>query len=222
MATRPRTPNADDPEAVTPRLTSRQKRIAEQHLKIEAMRRQQRQKQLIWGGVILIMVLVVVGLVFFLRPGGGTTITADERSQGRFIQGTGEANHVPAGTVVQYNSRPPTSGNHYDTPSGYGVFDRAVPTGNWVHNLEHGAIVVLYRPDLCDATCTAAVKDVYKQAPRSKQFNNVKLVVTPYPDMDHAVAAVAWQWVDEMDTGDEGRILAFYRDHVDKGPEQVP
>jgi hypothetical protein len=213
------TPDASEDVAV--RRSRRQKRIEEQRLKIESMRRQKRQKQLVWAAVILVMVLVAAGLVFFLRR-PGSTITADAESQGRFIQGTGEANHVSPGTVVQYNSRPPTSGNHYPNPSGYGVFDRAVPTGNWVHNLEHGAIVVLYRPDLCDDACVAAVKDVYKQAPRSRQFNVVKMVVTPYTDMDHAVAAVAWQYLDEMDTADEGRILAFYRDHVDKGPEQVP
>jgi hypothetical protein len=51
-----------------------------------------------------------------------------------------------------------------------------------------------------------------------------KMLVIPYQDMDHAVASVAWGWVDEMDTTapvDKDRILAFYRAHVDKGPEQA-
>jgi hypothetical protein len=47
------------------------------------------------------------------------------------------------------------------------------------------------------------------------------MVVTPYTEMDHAVATVAWGWLDEMDQPDKDRILAFYRAHVDRGPEQA-
>jgi hypothetical protein len=42
--------------------------------------------------------------------------------------------------------------------------------------------------------------------------------------MDHAIDAVAWGWLDEMDQTnpvDKDRILAFYRAHVDRGPEQA-
>jgi hypothetical protein len=39
--------------------------------------------------------------------------------------------------------------------------------------------------------------------------------------MDYAVTSAAWGWVDEMDQPDPARIVAFYREHVDRGPEDA-
>ena len=58
--------------------------------------------------------------------------------------------HADPGTTIRYTSCPPASGRHYNA-SGigpiragyYGPNDTAVPPG-WVHNLEHGGIVLLY------------------------------------------------------------------------------
>ena len=87
--------------------------------------------------------------------------------------------------------------------------------------LEHGSIVVLYRPDLCSQTCFDTVADAFNSAPPDGTFHLRKLAVLPYTDMDHAVAVVAWGWIDEMDQADKDRIVAFYRAHVDRGPEQA-
>ncbi len=59
--------------------------------------------------------------------------------------------HVATGSTIEYGFCPPDSGNHYnDPPLGpipaniYGAASEQVP-GGWVHNLEHGWIVLLYR-----------------------------------------------------------------------------
>ena len=59
--------------------------------------------------------------------------------------------HVPEGTPIAYEHRPPIGGPHY-TPKvpTYGVMEQAVAPGYWVHNLEHGAVVLLYR---CEGDC---------------------------------------------------------------------
>src|SRR5437762_12000270 len=93
----------------------------------------------------------------------------------------------------------PSSGDHYPTPAGYGVFTRELPGGNLVHTLEHGGIVVYYRPDMCDQTCMAQLQQAYTGAPKSREWGAVKMVVAPWRDMDHAVTAAAWGWADEMD-----------------------
>jgi hypothetical protein len=41
------------------------------------------------------------------------------------------------------------------------------------------------------------------------------LVITPYQDMDHAVAVVAWGYVDEMDQVDKDRVIADFKSKVD-------
>ncbi|MBV9172593.1 MAG: DUF3105 domain-containing protein [Chloroflexi bacterium] len=197
------------------RLTSRQRRIEEQRRKIEAHRQDQRRRRLIWVGVAVVVALALLVIGSFLyRP--------PVQAQGHQVPIEGNRQHVPQGSEVDYRNRPPSSGDHYDNPAGYAFYppNRQVPTGNWVHNLEHGATVVLYRPDLCDSTCQGQLQDVFNSASASSYFPGIKkIVITPYTDMDHAIATVAWGWLDEMDQVDKDRILAFYKAHLDKGPE---
>ena len=75
---------------------------------------------------------------------------------------------------------------------------------------------VLYRPDLCDSTCVAQLGTFYDSAPRSTLVGGVRhLVITPYQDMDHAVAVVAWGYIDEMDQMDPDRVMADFKSKVD-------
>lgn len=197
------------------RTTSRQRRIEEQRRKIENVRGQQRRKGMMVGGVAVLIAAVLIGLVVMFMP-------RPVAAQGRQVPIEGNRQHVPQGTVIDYKNRPPSSGDHYDQTSGYGVFQREVPAGNWVHTLEHGGIVVLYRPDLCDASCQTVLQSAYNDAPSSQMFpGQRKMAVIPYSDMDHQIATVAWGWIDEMDSPDKDRVLAFYRAHVDRGPEQA-
>ena len=115
----------------------------------------------------------------------------------------------------------PSSGDHYPTPAGYGVFTREIAGGNPVHTLEHGGIVVYYRPDLCQQACVAQLQRAYSSAPKSQRYGVVKMVVTPWSDVDQVITMAAWGWVDPMDAPDVDRILAFYREHVDRGPEDA-
>src|SRR5438477_8188012 len=67
------------------------------------------------------------------------------------------------------------------------MWDTPLTPGRWVHMLEHGAVAVLYRPDLCDNNCVQQLGDFYDSAPRSNLVGIRHLVITPYQDMDHAV-----------------------------------
>jgi hypothetical protein len=200
---------------VEPVQSKRERRSEEQRRSIEvALHREQRRRRAVWGGAILAAVLGVAALAFLMtRP--------QVVAQGRQVLTEGQQ-HVQPGTPITYRSRPPASGPHYGSgTSGYGVFERDIPAGLWVHTLEHGGIVVLYRPDLCSLDCLNELRRVHDSAPPSQRFNRVKLAAIPYSDMDRAIAAVAWGWVDEMDQVDADRIHAFYREHVDRGPEQA-
>ncbi len=44
------------------------------------------------------------------------------------------------------------------------------------------------------------------------------MAATPWEDMDHAITAAAWGWVDEMDAPDPQRVLAFYQPMRTAGP----
>jgi hypothetical protein len=199
----------------TERLTSRQRRIEEQRRKIDSARRQQRQRQLLIGGGIVVAVIAVVAAVWFLIPRAPETMR-----QVPIESGT----HVDPSTPLTYRNRPPSSGMHFAAvpqASDYRMYDQPVTPGLWVHMLEHGAVAILYRPDLCNQDCVAQLGQVYDRAPRSQTFGVRKLALLPYTDMDHAVAVVAWGYVDEMDVVDQERILNDYRSRLDKGPENA-
>jgi uncharacterized protein DUF3105 len=196
------------------RLTSRQRRIDEQRRKIEAARSDQRRKRIVWlGGIVVVVALAVAGIVLLIPK----TASASQMRQVT----TEPATHVDEGSPLTYTHRPPSSGMHYGTlpqPQDYRMWDTPLTPGRWVHMLEHGAVAVLYRPDLCDNACVQQLGSFYDSAPRSNvgQAAGVRhLVVTPYQDMDHAVAVVAWGYVDEMDQVDTERITADFKSKVD-------
>src|SRR6185369_4191590 len=52
--------------------------------------------------------------------------------------------HVPVGTVITYNTDPPTSGNHYPDPQPGGFYATPIAPGFLVHTMEHGGIIIYY------------------------------------------------------------------------------
>jgi hypothetical protein len=194
----------------TERVTSRQRRIDEQRRKIEAARAQQQRKRLLWGGGILIVVVLAVAAIVLMMPKSAS-------AQMRQVT-TEQAVHVDEGAPLSYQHRPPSSGVHYGTlpqSQEYRMWDTPLSPGRWVHMLEHGAVVVLYRPDLCDDACVQQLGEFYDSAPRSSLVGIRHLTITPYLDMPHAISVVAWGYIDEMDQVDKDRIMADFKSKVD-------
>ncbi|MBV9325784.1 MAG: DUF3105 domain-containing protein [Chloroflexi bacterium] len=195
----------------TERLSSRQRRIEEQRRKIEAARSQQRRKRLTWlAGIVVVVALAVVVLILMMPRSASASMMRQVTTE----PGT----HMDEGSPLTYSHRPPSSGMHYGTlpqPQEYRMYDTPLTPGRWVHMLEHGAIVVLYRQDLCDDACVQQLGQFYDSAPRSNLVGIRHLTITPYQDMDHAIAVVAWGYIDEMDQVDLNRIMADFKSKVD-------
>jgi hypothetical protein len=145
------------------------------------------------------------------RPANGLgTAMPDEGNQ-----------HVADGQVITYNNYPPTSGTHYSTPEGAGFYTNTVPEGNFVHSLEHGYIVLYYKPDLPDAT-KQQLKDLMTTLPLSK-YGKVKMVIVPYSKgMTTPLAIAAWNRIFMLSDYNFDEIKTFYQQYVDHGPEDVP
>jgi len=119
--------------------------------------------RLLWAGAIAV-VLVASGLVFVSlsqkgyvclsewTPGPTPTTAPSATPQLGFFQDDMGQGHVALGTRVKYTFCPPASGPHYNqagvagpiTARLYGPNELTVPQ-NWIHNLEHGGMAVLYR-----------------------------------------------------------------------------
>lgn len=193
------------------RLTSRQRRIEEQRRKIEAAQSQERRKRLTWIVGIVVVVALAIAVIVLAMPRG---VSAQMRQVT-----TETGTHVDEGSPLTYSHRPPSSGMHYGTlpqPQEYRMYDTPLTPGRWVHMLEHGAVVVLYRQDLCDNACLQQLGEFYDSAPRSNLVGVRHLTITPYQDMDHAIAVVAWGYIDEMDQVDKDRITADFKSKVDQ------
>ena len=138
----------------------------------------------------------------------------------------------------RYTLCPPASGSHYNLagkgpiqPRVYGPDDFTEPQG-WIHNLEHGALVILYRceGDACSDAGQQRLKDVFSSIPNSPICNTPPggaygpgPVITRFDEMAWPYAAIVWDRVLPLQTLDKNLVLDFYRQWGDRtDPEPVP
>jgi hypothetical protein len=129
---------------------------------------------------------------------------------------------VPDDVPITYSARPPTTGLYYDRvyPT-YGVAPEPVPPVVWLHNLAHGEIILLYRcPDGCSDLETRA-RELQASLPpgRNARGRGARLLASAYDEMEVPIAVIAWNQLLAMEHFDRDRIVAFYAEHIDQGPE---
>jgi tetratricopeptide (TPR) repeat protein len=116
-----------------------------------------------------------------------------------------------------YNTIPPTSGPHYGTDARWGLHQEPVANELQVHNLEHGGVLVQYKPDLSREVIQqieALVTDLRRDA------KYCKMIVAPYPGLDTEIALTAWTRIDKFNGFDADRIKAFADAWLEQGPEK--
>lgn len=179
-------------------------------------------------GIAVIAVVGFVGLAFLSSATARDYACADllttptDAPADGFTTDSLGSQHVTAGTKVRYAFCPPTSGSHYNAagigplrPGFYGPDDRAGP-GGWVHNLEHGYVVALYRfadgtgPSEADL---AALRTFAANAPPTSSAAacgyRSKIVVTRFDDMATPFAVVAWDQALLLDRFDPSAAQRF-------------
>lgn len=141
-----------------------------------------------------------------------------------YVQDDMGRDHISLGAAVKYPLCPPASGSHYNAqgsgpvrPGVYGPEDQATPQG-WIHNLEHGGLVLLYRCASGDSACTEAGQQALKEFnasfPNSPVCNLPKGAVGPivarFDEMAWPYAALLWGQVLPMQTLDTKLALDFF------------
>jgi hypothetical protein len=209
-----------------------------------------RLRLLLIGGVGA--VAAAVAIVLALTLGGGASLAATLRTEGCtlfkpvasgvpiegqvHIEGL-ENGALPEGFV--YSSDPPTAGPHFGQAAPFNVYDREVPAERYVHNLEHGGIVVLYGPDV-PAETVSQIVGWYEQSPNA-------VLVSPRASLGGEIALAAWVAEDkyaESSSNDDDtaeKVYSTSRGHLakctafsekafdafrdayrGKGPERIP
>ena len=124
---------------------------------------------------------------------------------------------------------PPASGNHYNQPGTLGPIparlykpDDKVGPSNWVHNLEHGGLVVLYRNDSPGATNEGqqAFRDYLSGFPASPICNvpprQLSPVIARFDNMPHAFAVLVWDRVLYLDSWDPALATRFFLSEAER------
>ena len=130
------------------------------------------------------------------------------------IQGS---DHVDEGVRVDYNSTPPTSGEHWPRWADCGFYLESLPDERIVHNLEHGNIVVSY-----NFANPAQVTELREALEGESQFGSWG-VARQYDDIAEGnLALSAWGWLHIMEGVSPGAISLFFDAFAGNvGPERV-
>jgi hypothetical protein len=125
----------------------------------------------------------------------------------------------------QYDTSPPTSGDHFgsNTEPGAGAladgsYFATPPFIRTVHSLEHGRVEIQYSPDLAEED-QLAIKGVFDEDPEG-------MLLFPNSEMPYQVAVTAWTNMLGCDRYDGAATLdairAFRDTYRGQGPEPVP
>jgi Protein of unknown function (DUF3105) len=166
----------------------------------------------------VILAIVVAAFMFAGGSGnGGSTarnaITALEQAGCTYrnpeSQGRQHVEDLPA--EFKPNSTPRSSGPHSNQTIIFGAYSDTVPELNAVHNLEHGAVIIWYGPDVPEST-VAQINEFYNQDPNG-------LIVSMYPQLGDEIALVSWTHVARCPRFDENAANRFIDSFGFQGPE---
>jgi hypothetical protein len=139
-----------------------------------------------------------------------------------YVQPDMGRDHIAFGAKVTYTYCAPASGSHYNKAGAgpiaarvYGPSDSVIPQG-WIHNLEHGGLVILYQGTSAGATTEgqAAFKAFYDAFPPGPVCGTPRGTLGPivarFDQMSSPFEALVWGRVLPLETFDSAQILAFF------------
>ena len=119
---------------------------------------------------------------------------------------------------VDYQTNPPTSGNHSPVPQADGAYLSFPQPEHIVHSMEHGRVELQYSPKLPEQD-QLALKGIFQESPGG-------MLLFPNPAMPYEVAATAWTNLLGCKRYEGPKTLDAIRDFRDqfrgRGPEPVP
>lgn len=213
--------------AVSKKLEEKQRRRIEQERRERQAKRESLRRNLITLLAVVIVGGIVVTLIARERGGGESPTGVDLSAAGcTEIERPPEqgAQHVPDGTRVQYSTTPPTSGDHYGEPAGAGFYpptgESRVPDEQYVHNLEHGQVVIWYSP-----TAPPDLRENIENYIDSQPSKySLTLIGVPYDQVPAGAnySMTAWGAMQSCEEFSAEAIDNFRAEFQGKGPEQIP
>ena len=167
---------------------------------------------------ILLGISLLVGLVWVVNQSGDSSLAqlqSDVEIDVETFASRGRDHIQPGSQTPDYQTFPSTSGPHYPHPENYGFYEEPLPMATLVHNLEHGDIVIYYKPSVSDE-----VKEHLKYLSQfTKEGSGVLFV--PSKDIEGEVVATAWTKKMSLSTFKEEKLGAFIYEFIYEGPEKL-
>lgn len=212
-------------------------------MEAEAKRSEARRARLRLGaaGVAAVAVIAAIVLAVGNRSGGGTgdpsQASQDVPIPGQKITDLRDAasaagcklssppvraqQHVDQ--PVEYQDNPPSSGDHSPEPALDGIYEPGTSPEpeNWVHTLEHGRVVVQYKPGTPKETI-AQLETVVSEELEFGRPAYLTALLENTTKMEAEVVAVAWGQklsCDAMNPKVFDAVRAFRTEYTDRGPE---
>ena len=191
--------------------------------------KKQKTNKLLFVASAVIAILVIAGFMIpSLIGGGGGGGGARTGSSSAFVPGIGVRQELmptgPSGRnvhfleseFVEYNTVPPTSGDHWERWADCGFYEAGLPDERITHNLEHSNIVVSYN------LATTEEIDQLRNALESIEFYYAWGVARFYDKIPQGTVALAtWGVLDTIEGIDPDRINSFFSAYAGNlGPEQ--
>ena len=184
--------------------------------------RRRRQRTLGWTAGALAVVVALVGIIVWqgrdrgvklTRPDAAALTAARSAAGCNEVQQPAQAgrDHIsPDKQAGNWNSNPPTSGDHLATPLPRGIYRDQQDERAIVHNLEHGYAVIQYKnlPEDQVETLTKLAEGLKGQ----------KVVLAPYSGLTaDGVALTAWQRLQTCQRADVDVVSGFLNDYMPPG-----
>ena len=173
------------------------------------MRREQQRKATRRSNMITValavLILGIVAVAVVLQGGGGEApdppegVAAADAGCDPIEEPEEQGNeHVDPGQQVEYEDSPPTSGDHWPTeflvdPAFY---PDTVDEEGLVHNMEHGHVIIWYRPDAPGDTVTN-LEEFTKAANHEDAIRSGAIppvIAVPYEDIEESKSYVLTAW----------------------------
>ena len=195
----------------------------ERKKKLKELRRERERKSGLvknvrnWGIIIIVLIAGVIGFAQLVKKTPEQVqfeqevkaVSLDGKVEEFPIEGR---DHVSAGTSVEYQTNPPTSGDHLAQAENWGVYDKEIDDKAGVHSMEHGGIWISYK-DIDDES-----KKVLEEIGKS---NSQSVIVSPRTANDNKIAIASWGRMTKLDSVDKVLIQKYIDTYKNQGPEKL-
>lgn len=184
------------------KISKRERQVERSKIAAKKQRMKSLRTSFTWA---LFAVMVIGGFSLLVLKTG-----VPRQGEQQVIQGS---RHIQVGAQHDdYNTNPPTSGDHHANAARWGIYDSSLPDEQLVHNLEHGGIWISYK---------TLGEGELESLEAFANDHSQSVVLTPRAGNDSNIALAAWGRLEQMEVLDMEKVELFYKGNKNKSPEPL-